>query len=218
MAKVNVSVSELRDVLQKAGLPFGNKEEMQEALPFAPEMIEPTVRGQYQPAFTQLRGKYQQGLKQIADLDAKLAGIYGNPTSPYYIERPTSRESLIGRAQGLGYKGLESIGEKMGGLESEIESKTSQAESYYRSLISQAEKKASKAGTSLSEMSSLQDIFPGMDFGEFNDPIQIFKLFAPQETQERPPIESFEEPEGKPPIRSFDTLGRGIDILRQPIG
>lgn len=74
------------------------------------------------PAIERKRQEYMAKIDQIASMDKKLAGVYGDPSSQLYIENPMARESAIQGArpvtQGVAQTALQDVrGAEKAGVE-----------------------------------------------------------------------------------------------------
>lgn len=148
----NISLKELQDVIQKSGLPLGSGADMSSIAPFARSNISDTVYGQD----TQLAGiksKHQSALSQIAAMDQKLGGLYGDPSSPLYIKNPLKRETLKTGAANTGYRAAAGIVTEAKSRTQELESQTDEALRLYKDLAQEqvklekeAAKQAKKSG------------------------------------------------------------------------
>lgn len=181
----NSSIQELLGVLQKSGLPFDNSTNMETAGITARDAIAGAMPADYSPV-EPLRQNYRSQLDQVAAMDQKLAGIYGDPSSNLFIENPLRRQSAISGASTTGYKaasGIASTGIKLRKeIESQNEKDVSSALSLYKSLtnlqskeearIKKAEKAGKVRGTSVN--TSLKQIKKGRyDLAGLSDPDAI---------------------------------------------
>jgi len=87
----NIGLDDIRNILEKSGVPFGDSDIMSQALPF--------VRGQIEGATPQntagsdaMKQQYMQQIDKIASMDQKLSQVYGDPNSKLYLEHPLDRE------------------------------------------------------------------------------------------------------------------------------
>lgn len=95
MARSNLSLQEIMGVLDKSGAGGGSSFDMgQNQLP-AQEAIKSSIYGQNQGIVDQQKQNYLAQLQKIAQADQKLAGVYGDPTSPMYIEHAGRRAGAI---------------------------------------------------------------------------------------------------------------------------
>lgn len=145
----NVSINELLDVLKKSGVTFNSGADMKAAAPFARDQISQTVQGQ-DTQLPALKSNYKAQLDQIAMMDQKLAGVYGDPTSKLFIENPLKREQLMTPAKTTGYRAAGDIATMFKGASRDLESKTDDALSLYKKLATKqaADEKAAKKGKS----------------------------------------------------------------------
>lgn len=103
------SVQDMQRVLEKAQAPNGNASAMQQFLPQLQSAVTGAVGTQESPAVAQGKAKYMDQIHQIAAMDQKLAGVYGNPSSPLYIEKGSTRQNLISGAANTGYRAAGNI-------------------------------------------------------------------------------------------------------------
>ncbi len=99
----NLSLKEITDVLEKSGASFGDSSTMAANSMGVGEGVRNTVYGQGQPILDNAKKNYLAQLGKIAEMDTKLAGVYGDPTSPLYIERATQRDSATHMADAPNY-------------------------------------------------------------------------------------------------------------------
>lgn len=130
---VKVGIDELMKSLQKAGVPFGNSAAMQGAQPGLGQAIQGQVYGQ-DTQLPELRSNYMSQLDQIHQMDKKLAGVYGDPSSQLYIENPMNRERVISGASNTGYKAVSGVNSRIKQRKSELDQTVTQALSYYKEL------------------------------------------------------------------------------------
>lgn len=87
MARLNVSLQELQSALEKAG-GVKPKDSTYDA---AVQKL--GVQGQFEhPYISEKRNEYMAKIKQMMEMDGKLARTYGDPSSKLYIEDPMARE------------------------------------------------------------------------------------------------------------------------------
>jgi len=129
----NVSVEELLSTLQKSNLPMDSGLNMQNALPGAEQAIGGTIRGS-DTIRKDMLGKHMAQLEQVAQMDAKLAGVYGDPSSNLYIENPLAREKVKMGASTTGYNAATAIKSRIKQHDTEIESEISDALQLYKQL------------------------------------------------------------------------------------
>lgn len=143
----NISTQELLDALQKSGAPFGNSAQMRQAAPFLGDTLSQNAYAantqipKYQQAYNADQGKYKSQIDQIAQMDQKLRGIYGNPTSNMYIANPAAQERAVTGHQTTDYTAAHGISQdanaQLQGIKSEqgtIDKQTNDALSLYAKL------------------------------------------------------------------------------------
>lgn len=137
-----VAISELMKAIQKSGLPLADPIKMRQALPGA----EQAIGGQMQsnPQLDQLKANFRAQLDRVAQMDQRLAGVYGDPSSKLYIENPMKRQALQSGAASTGFQAVNMAKSQAKGQEKEIESNIKDAVSLYKDLI--AEEKAQAKG------------------------------------------------------------------------
>lgn len=129
----NIGLQELLRVLEKSGVQSGSSYEMGQQAPFVGGQIRQTVQGE-DTQMSGLRNNFMAQLAQIAAMDQKLGGVYGDPSSKLFIEHPLQREKARSGARETGYKAAGAIKTKQKQVESELEQKASQAESLFGKL------------------------------------------------------------------------------------
>ena len=99
----NVSIKTLTEVLEKSGLPFDSGVSMQNTAPLSRDVIASQVP---LPDFggDELRANFRAQLDKVAQMDKKLSSLYGDPSSPLFIENPLARERLKSTPETTGYK------------------------------------------------------------------------------------------------------------------
>ena len=202
----NIGITELKGVLQRAGIPIPT---------FDPEKLssierENAITGQIQreqsPIVEKAKKDYMRQIDQIAQMDQRLAGVYNNPASQLYIEHPLQVENIRSGAANIGYGAANALGQRIGRAQESIDQNAQDIVSFYNSILE------TKLGTNVDELGELASILPGMDFGSIEDILsQSFN-----EEDLRPDISSFDDE--KPPMSSFDTQDISTDILNQPYG
>lgn len=159
----NISIEELQNTLMKSGLPFGNSMAMNQARPGLRQQISGAVGDRGANA---ARQKFHQQLAQIAQMDQKLAGVYGDPSSKLYIENPMSREQAIYSPRDTLMKGVDQTINEVDTAEKARENEISEAEQLYKELeaaqrdIEQEEEKVKretkKAGTAAKKAATVK--------------------------------------------------------------
>ena len=130
----NVSIQELMGVLQKSGLPLGGGADMQGVLPtLQKSAIGGVVQGQ-DTQVAALKQRHRQALDQIAAMDQKLHGVYGDPTSPLFIKNPLAREKITAGAANTGYDIAGKEAKKVQNRQAELEQTTDDAVKLYNEL------------------------------------------------------------------------------------
>ncbi len=156
---VGSSPLELLTALQKAGAPInGTSYDMSAAIPGLKQNVQDTVYGQ-DTVVPDLRNKYKGQLDALAAMDQKLAGVYGDPSSPLYIERASSRQSAISGARNTGQKEVGRIQTQAKTRKSELDTQVNDAVSLFRQLEAvqkQEENLAAKAAKSSNKKTASQ--------------------------------------------------------------
>lgn len=124
------------DVLEKSGLSFGSGAEMQSTAPFARGAIRQQVFGG-DTKIAAGKQKYMQMLSKIAAMDQKLGSLYGDPSSPLFIEHALKRERAKAGPATTGYKAAGDIQEEITRQEKELEGTIDEALSLYKQLTTQ---------------------------------------------------------------------------------
>lgn len=212
MARIGVTVEELKGVLDRAGIPIPSFDPKDIATANTEQAITGTLRGEAQarsnPLIENMKKQYMSQINKIAEMDMKLSGVYGDPSSKLFLEHPLQRESLRVGAENVGYNAAKGI---MSNIESTQEAFERETEDKIKDTISLYNRILQKSvGTSLGELSELSSIIPGLNLGSLED---ILKGSVQQGV--RPPIESFDDV--KPSIESFDNDELGVDILNQGV-
>lgn len=133
MARSGVSISELTDVLKKSGLPFGDSEMMGQIAPFAKESIQQEV-GSRETIIPERKKAYLDKIAKIAEMDKRLAGVYGDPSSKLFIENPMDRENALTGAEDVGFKELVGIERKIEERKQTVDDIVDEALGLYKSL------------------------------------------------------------------------------------
>lgn len=100
----NLSIQEMMEALQKSGASTGSSYNMGMDRLNVQNNVTNTMTAQANPAIEQNKQAYLAQLAKIAEADKQLAGVYGDPTSPLYIERAGSREKIYSGVANQGYK------------------------------------------------------------------------------------------------------------------
>lgn len=103
----NLSLKEITDVLNKSGAQGGSAFDMGQNQMGVEQGVRSQVYGQGQPVLDNAKKNYLAQLGKIAEMDGKLAGVYGDPTSPLYIERASRRDSAVHMAEAPNYSAAE---------------------------------------------------------------------------------------------------------------
>lgn len=130
--KSNISLEELQSVLQKSGLPGGSSFEMGQAKLGSRQAIASQIPNRSGGT----RKRIMDQLAQVAAMDQKLGGVYGDPTSPMFIENPVSRDRASHMAGDTGYKEASRLGDQADAEDAQREADISEAESTYSQLTS----------------------------------------------------------------------------------
>jgi|GEM_PF-4946817 hypothetical protein len=169
-----ISLEDLMGTMQKAGIPINTL------------LAEPTYkkhsermmasRGQIPSAFAMPNAdKYRQDyigkIAKIAEMDQKLAGVYGDPNSKLFIEHAGQRENAIYGARPVMEAQVQGPIDAYNQALAEREQKISEAEKYYDALIeAQQVGEKQKVGLATSaNLSSEIDRLLGNDTSEDND-------------------------------------------------
>lgn len=169
MARSGIGINELMDTLQKSGLPFGNSLQMQQAFPVVQDAVSQQVYGRDRQ-IPQLKQKYHENLSRLAQMDQKLAGVYGDPSSKLYIENPVARQRLQSGASQTGYQQANLIKSQVQDRQSQLDKEVSDTVSLYKQLETMqareearqekqqrlAERQGKKAVTALSKTQKAQ--------------------------------------------------------------
>jgi hypothetical protein len=99
--KSNLSLKEIMDTLQGTG---GSAYDMGQNRMGVEQGVTSALTQQASPAMAQNKANYMAQLAKIAEMDTKLAGVYGDPTSPLYIERASKRDAAVNMGDATGYK------------------------------------------------------------------------------------------------------------------
>lgn len=140
----NFSVQELNDVLSKSNLPFGDSAQMQQAQPFARQQLGQQVMGQ-DTQLPQISQDYKTKLDAIAQMDKKLSGVYGDPTSQLYIENPMAREQAIYAPRSTGQRELSRIDSMFQGRQKELDQTVNEAFNVYKQLTTLQSREEARA-------------------------------------------------------------------------
>ena len=157
MARSNIGIDELQKMLEKSGLPMGDSFVMRQGQVGAQQALQGTGGDHGAGGAMQ---SYKAKLAQIAQMDQKLAGVYGDPTSPLYIEHAGARDNAASSARGTGMSELSSIEQRRQAALSQQDADESEAVQLYgqlenaqreleaeqKRLTKEAEKAAKKAG------------------------------------------------------------------------
>lgn len=157
MARSNIGIDELQKMLEKSGLPMGDSFAMRQGQVGAQQALQGTGGDHGAGGAMQ---SYKAKLAQIAQMDQKLAGVYGDPTSPLYIEHAGARDNAASSARGTGMSELSSIEQRRQAALSQHDADESEAVQLYgqlenaqreleaeqKRLTKEAEKEAKKAG------------------------------------------------------------------------
>jgi len=164
---MNSTLTELRQALERSGLPLNNVSAMQDVMPSVKNRLFQSSR-QNDPYIQKKRDEYMNKISQIAEMDKRLAGVYSNPSSDLYIENPMSRESILSGAENYGYRSAQPLLSEISQRESEIENEASMASSLYSSMADELEKQNKKAASAGYDTDAiLRDLFA--DEGETTD-------------------------------------------------
>lgn len=164
----HIGLSDIESALKKSGLPLGGPADaMRTASPLAPYALDATTPQAPAPDFG-----YKQKLDQIASMDKKLAGLYGDPNSGMYIENPMQRQNALSGASNQEYRQAGDIAQREQKTQEQQDKQREQlmkeSEQYYNALIqiqTREEKALKKAGskggsrktTAIEEMAGFTD-------------------------------------------------------------
>lgn len=107
--KGNLSLQEITDVLAKSGAKGGSAFDLGQNRPTVEQGVTNTLTAGAKPILDQNRANYMAQIDKIAQMDQKLAGVYGDPTSPLYIERASKRDTAANMGEATGYKAAGTI-------------------------------------------------------------------------------------------------------------
>ena len=130
----NLSIDAINQVLKKIQAPGGDANMMRDFLPNVEQSARSEIVGGDQ-VVPQMKEKYMAQLAQIAAMDQKLAGVYGDPNSPLYIERASTRQNLKSKASDTGYKETGRIAKGIQTQRSNLEKDVNEVVSSYKQLI-----------------------------------------------------------------------------------
>jgi len=150
MARISSSLPELQKILEGSGLPFGNSEAMRNSQLFASQGIESAAR-QQDTKIPQAVQAYKANLDKIAQMDQKLSGLYGDPTSNLFIEHAGQRESALIGPENVGFQEGNRLQNVRKQAESDLEVKINDALTFYDQLTTEQarlEKEAAKLAKS----------------------------------------------------------------------
>ena len=162
----NFSIQELTDVLQKSGLPFGGSAQMQQAAPFAADPVRQTVMSSPDNNLPQISSSYKSQLDALAQMDKKLAGVYGDPNSPMYIEHAGRRDSAVYGHRATDQQAVNNIKQTYKDTQKGLESKATDALSLYTKLTtlqSREEARAKKLAKGSGKKSNSQKVQDSID-------------------------------------------------------
>lgn len=134
MPTSNLSLDEIRAVLDKSGVGGGTSFNMSQNKLGAGSAIRNTIYGQSQPILDNNRKAYTDQLDKIAAMDAKLASVYGDPTSPLYILNASKRQSAISGASKVGYSAATDTAKMYQDKKQQLEDSIKQTMSVYDEL------------------------------------------------------------------------------------
>lgn len=140
----NLSIDAINQVLQKIQAPGGSGEAMKQFLPGMEQSVRGEVQGQ-DTVVPQMKEKYLAQLAQIAAMDQKLAGVYGDPNSKLYIERASTRENLKSKALNTGYKETSRIAKGIQTQRANLEKDVSEIIATYKQLTAIQEREEKKS-------------------------------------------------------------------------
>lgn len=145
----NLSLKEIMGVLDKSGVTGGSAFDMgQNRLP-AQEAIRSEVYGRGQGVIDQGKQNYLAQLDKIAQADQKLAGVYGDPTSPLYIEHAGRRAGAIGGITNVGAKAADIQADVLEDTEKSLDQDVEESIKTFNSLVTN--KKAQETETKRQE-------------------------------------------------------------------
>jgi hypothetical protein len=133
---MGVSIHDLLDTLNKAGANTqGSAFDMSQAIPGLKQNLGNVVQ-QQDTVIPSLRDNYHSQLSQLAAMDQKLAGVYGDPKSNLFIEHAGARQNAISGAANTGYKAASGIASAAKSRQSELDSQVSDALQLFQQLTS----------------------------------------------------------------------------------
>jgi len=154
---IKVGAQDLMASLQKAGVPFGNAQAMQQATPGLASNIQTDLYAN-DPALQAMRNTFQSQLAQVAEMDKKLSSVYSDPNSPLFTNNIYAREKIVSGAHGTNSNAVRSISSMGRSRKSELDQQANEAVTLYRQLTamqnkeeaiaSKAVKSSGKKGTS----------------------------------------------------------------------
>lgn len=130
----NLSLQEITDVLNKSGAQGGSAFDMAQNKPTVEQGVRSTVYGQGQPILDNAKSNYLAQIHKIAAMDGKLAGVYGDPTSPLYIERASRRDSAVHGGDSANYSAAKTHADIYTSKKKELEDSIKQTMSVYSEL------------------------------------------------------------------------------------
>lgn len=132
----NISLSELKGVIEKSGLQGGDYNNMKQGLSEAKYKIANTVYGQ-DTQTSSLKDEYMSKLAKVAQIDQKLSKLYSDPSSKLYIERASSRDNAKFGAINVEQQGLKDTATQIDNRQKELEDIIKEATALYQDQISE---------------------------------------------------------------------------------
>ena len=196
---IGITLDDLLKTMQKSGIPM-NTASAQPVYKTQSDRMEgargniPQALQSLSPSQEKYRQEYMNKINKIAEMDQKLAGVYGDPSSNLYIEHAGARENAIYGARPVTEAVAENVIGQYGQDVNQYNKKVSEATQYYDDLIKQQKEAEKQLRSSAPVQVSNIDTYLQSDNLE-ND---ISKYLQ----DERPDINSFIE-EGRPDLLNF---------------
>jgi hypothetical protein len=148
----NLSIQEVMDTLQKSGATGGSAFDMGQNRMGVEQGVTNTLTQQANPAIAKNKANYLAQIGKIAEMDQKLAGVYGDPTSPLYIERASKRDQAANMGEATNYSAANTQVDLYNQKKKTLEDSISQVLSVYDELTSltkakEVQDKKKKKGT-----------------------------------------------------------------------
>lgn len=162
-----ITLEDLQSTLQKAGIPLNTMSA--EPTYKKHSQLMTASRGQIPGAFAmpnadKYRQDYMAKIAKIAEMDQKLAGVYGDPNSNLFIEHAGQREGAIYGARPVTEAQTQGPIDAHNQALAEREQKISEAQKYYDALIeAQQEGEKQRGGVVSATLSTEIDRLLGND-------------------------------------------------------